>query len=387
MSTNDVEHPDPEDMFNDTRMSFGDHLEDLRTHLIRAVKGFVIGMIIGIWPLGSYVLAIIVNPVESQLDAFERRKLDRDNIKARQRIENAELTMPRITVALKMHEADRQAFLTGQVAEPPVLEVMSIGFGKLLSDLEAQDLLTEENAKALGEPGRRRSSYYNFRAELADPMAVSDAMERVKLDVSGRRLATMNITEAFFVYFKIAMLTGLVVSSPWVFYQIWAFIAAGLYPHEKKLVHVYLPFSIFLFLAGVLICQFAVMPRAVEAMLWFNEWLGLDADLRLNEWLGFALMMPIVFGVSFQTPLVMMFIHRIGIVSVQTFREKRRIAWFVMAIFAAVITPSVDAFSMMFLWVPMGALYELGILLCAYQGEEAPSELDEEEKSTELVEV
>ena len=103
----------------------------------------------------------------------------------------------------------------------------------------------------------------------------------------------MNITEAFFVYFKVSAMTGLVITSPWVFFQIWMFIAAGLYPHEKRLVHVYLPFSLGLFITGALVCQFLVMPKAIEAMLWFNEWLGIDADLRLNEWLGFALMMPI----------------------------------------------------------------------------------------------
>src|SRR5205823_3177156 len=157
-------------------------------------------------------------------------------------------------------------------------------------------------------------------------------------------------------------ITGFILASPWIFYQIWAFIAAGLYPHEKRLVNVYLPVSLFLFLAGVAVCQFLVLPKAVEALLWFNEWLGLDPDLRLSEWLSFAIMMPVVFGISFQTPLVMLFAYRIGVVDIETFRNKRRLAWFLMAIFAAVITPSVDALSMLFLWVPMGFLYEMGIL-------------------------
>src|SRR5436190_23444194 len=144
-------------------------------------------------------------------------------------------------------------------------------------------------------------------------------------------------------------MTGLVLSSPWVFFHIWAFIAAGLYPQEKRLVNVYLPFSLFLFLTGVIGCQFLVMPKAIEAMLWFNEWLAFSPDLRLNEWLGFAIMMPVIFGISFQTPLVMMFLHKIGIVGVQVYRDKRRISWFVMAVFAAVITPTVDPFTMLFL--------------------------------------
>src|SRR5439155_12176307 len=119
-------------------------------------------------------------------------------------------------------------------------------------------------------------------------------------------LTTLSISEGFMVYFKVSLLCGLVLASPWVFYQIWAFIAAGLYPHEKRYVHVYLPFSLGLFLVGVLICEFLVMPKAVEALLWFNEWIGLEPDMRLNEWLGFAIWMPVIFGLSFQTPLAML---------------------------------------------------------------------------------
>jgi sec-independent protein translocase protein TatC len=140
----------------------------------------------------------------------------------------------------------------------------------------------------------------------------------------------------------------------------------------------------------VLVCEFLVMPRAIEAMLWFNEWLDLDATLRLEEWLSFALLMPVVFGLSFQTPLVMLFAHKIGVVTVEWFREKRRIAWFAMCIFAALITPSVDPVSMLLLWVPMGGLYELGIVMCVYQGgeEEGLAEWEQEEqKSGEIVEV
>ena len=102
------------------------------------------------------------------------------------------------------------------------------------------------------------------------------------------------------------------------------FVAAGLYPPEKRLVHVYLPVSLGLFLAGVLICEFFVIPKAIEALLWFNEWLGFKPDLRLNEWLSFAIFMPLIFGLSFQTPLVMVFLNKLGIVGVETFRGKRK---------------------------------------------------------------
>src|SRR5262249_19050968 len=158
---------------------------------------------------------------------------------------------------------------------------------------------------------------------------------------------------------KVCMLTGLIVASPWVFYQIWSFIAAGLYPHEKKLVNVYLPYSVGLFLAGAFVCQFLVLPRAIAGLLWFNEWLGMDPDLRLNEWLTFAILMPLVFGVSFQTPLVMLFIYTIGLLDIDGFRKGRRIAYFVIALIAAIIMPSPDLLSWTLLVGPMWLLYEL----------------------------
>jgi sec-independent protein translocase protein TatC len=196
-------------------------------------------------------------------------------------------------------------------------------------------------------------------------------------------LSTMNVMEAFTVYIKVCAFTGLVISSPWVFWQIWAFIAAGLYPHEKKYIHKYLPISLGLFLAGVLLCEFMVIPKAIEALLWFNEWLGLEPDLRLNEWLSFALLLPLVFGLSFQTPMVMLFLAKLGILDADSFRKKRRIAWFAMSIFAAIFTPA-DIMSMVLMWVPMVGLYELGILMVQHT---AGQEEEDVPQSDELVEV
>jgi sec-independent protein translocase protein TatC len=352
--SNTTEHPDPDDMFNDTRMSLGDHIEDLRTHLLRALKGFAVGMILGLWPVGPWVLDIIKAPVEEQLNEFEERKLAREIEAANERASTNNLVVPAII---------------GEVW------------------LDSNDLREGLGLKA-DEDLPKKSGFIKVRSQIVDPLAFSNQVSQVQVKVKKHQVSAMGITEAFMVWFKVSLLAGLVISSPWVFYHIWSFFAAGLYPTEKKLVNVYLPISLFLFIAGVLLCQFVVMQNAVKAMLWFNEWLGISADLRLSEWLSFALLMPLVFGVCFQTPLVMMFLHKIGLLSVQTFREKRRIAWFVMAVFAAVITPSVDAFSMLFLWVPMGFLYELGIVLCVWQGKnESLAEWEIEEKQNELVEV
>jgi sec-independent protein translocase protein TatC len=381
--SNDTEHPDPDDMFADTRMSFGDHIEDLRTHLLRALKGFAIGMLIGLWPLGKPVLGIIVDPLDEQLYKFEKRKLVKEKEAADQR--DAAFAPRPMDVKVLIRKDQLQIALGMKPDRPaavdePLLDNMVKGFERLLYDLDAHVLLDKEL--------RATGNFIEMDLQFPDPKPITTRMLDTQLDVRRPKPSTMHITEAFMVYFKVALATGLVISSPWVFYHLWMFIAAGLYPSEKKLVNVYLPFSLFLFLTGAIGCQFLVMPRAVEALLWFNEWLDLSDDLRLNEWLGFALMMPLVFGVSFQTPLIMMFLHKVGILSVQTYRDYRRISWFVMAVFAAVITPTVDALSMMFLWVPMCGLYELGILLCIWQGQQdALAEWEQEEKSDELVEV
>jgi sec-independent protein translocase protein TatC len=378
--SSDIDH-DPDDMFKDTRMSFADHIDELRTHLLRALKGFLIGMLLGFWPLGQYVLKIIVDPVEDQLYEFEQRKIDKELEDWTKKLDRGGITIPPIETDIELNRQELIDGLAGKPREPRILTKVTRGFERLLMDLDLYD--------ALDDDIRMKSGFIRVRAEIPNPMAISKGVLEIQAKVRKPRLSTMHITEAFMVYFKIALMTGLVISSPWVFYHVWMFIAAGLYPHEKRLVNIYLPFSLFLFIGGVLICQFFVMPKAVAAMLWFNEWLGMSAELRLNEWLNFALLMPLVFGASFQTPLVMMFLHRVGILTIQTYREYRRISWFVMAIFAALITPSIDPWSMLFLWAPMCGLYELGILLCVYQGEQNTllGGWEEEEKSEELVEV
>src|SRR5258708_18209433 len=189
----------------------------------------------------------------------------------------------------------------------------------------------------------------------------------------------------FVVYFKVTLICGIILASPILFYQFWAFVGAGLYPHEKRYVHVYLPFSVGLFLAGVLLCFIWVLPGAVKALLAFNDWLGVDPDIRLNEWLGLAIILPLVFGISFQTPLVMLFLNRIGMFTWQAYLSKWRHATMVLAVFAAGITPTPDAVAIRYLFIPILALYMFGILLCKWMP--APFVEDEEAEKTEDVAV
>jgi sec-independent protein translocase protein TatC len=375
-------HVDPDDFFAETRMSFGEHLDDLRTHLWRAIKGFFLALFLSFF-IGKSVLAFIAAPVEQQLGEFyDRRirqveeKLEKNDpdLMRKNRLTPQQLLIPRedFEAQFNIKVQPRAVVLVPEddLADPATEGLFPPGAAHAAL---AQTLGNKREYVAL-------TTYYR---PLDDEIRRSEARKTV-----GRRpvLSTLNVQEAFVVFFKVCIVTGFVLASPWVFYQIWSFVAAGLYPHEKRYINVFLPFSLGLFLAGVLVCEFLVMPKAIEALLWFNEWLGLEPDLRLNEWLGFAVWMPVIFGLSFQTPLVMLFLERIGIMTVEAYRNKRRIAWFLMAVFAAIITPSTDAFSMLFLWVPMSMLYELGIWLCVFSPKKPELDIDVPE-SEAMVEV
>lgn len=327
-----------DDFFKDSRMSFGDHLEELRWRMWRAIKGLGLCLVIGfvLDGIGSYfkldwfgvgkpMLKVITDPVEDQVKEFYRRRTVATEQKLKEARKNGE---------------NEQIMRT---TEFPVT-LRSDQFPTLFKDAEVKEI---RGTLVVGTTD------------------VSTAAQRGEYDSDSRKYLTgLGVMEAFMVYIKVSLLCGVVIAAPWIFYQIWAFIGAGLYPHEKKLVHVYLPFSIFLFMGGCLVCQFIVLPKAVAAMLTFYDWINIDPDLRLNEWLGFAIVMPLVFGISFQTPLVMLFFNRIGLFSWEVYLSKWRYAMFIMACLSAVLTPSVDVISMLWLFVPTFGLYMVGVLLC-----------------------
>jgi sec-independent protein translocase protein TatC len=167
------------------------------------------------------------------------------------------------------------------------------------------------------------------------------------------------------IWIKAAVITGVVFSSPWIFWQIWLFVAAGLYPHERKYVWVFLPFSLILFLAGAATAFFFVFRPVLEFLFTFNRAMNIDPDPRISEWLGFVLFLPIGFGISFQLPLVMLFLHRIGIFTVEAYLSKWRIAVLVIFVLAMFLTPA-DPVSMLLMAVPLTALYFGGIALCQW---------------------
>ncbi|MCZ2340681.1 MAG: twin-arginine translocase subunit TatC [Bacteroidales bacterium] len=363
------EHNYPDDIFDNTRMSFGEHIEELRTRLLRALAALGICLLIGFvldgigeslgmdsFGVGRPMMQVIVSPVESQVRAFYARRNEQVAGKVQ------ELTLRRTPpervdeLYKRLQEDGLDTFSHDEIAELQAAPVKMPVYLELAPLAQALGVQPPENApKEIELPMQIYPAYVNYFSNRGEAILQNR-----------QYLTTLSVQEAFVVYFKVSLLCGVVLSSPWIFYQIWAFVAAGLYPHERRYVHMYLPFSVGLFVGGAVLCQFVVLPGAVKALLAFNRWIELDPDLRLNEWLGFALVLPVVFGVSFQTPLVMLFLNRIGTFSADDYLRYWRYAIFVLALFAAVITPTPDVVTMSYLFVPMFGLYMLGIAICYF---------------------
>ena len=182
-----------------------------------------------------------------------------------------------------------------------------------------------------------------------------------------QRLQTLAPADAFVGYMKISMVAGLILSSPWVFYQLWMFVAAGLYANERRYVRTAVPFSVTLFVIGALFFLFVVAPLSLRFFLTFGDLLGVSANWTFQKYISFVTVLMLVFGVAFQTPIAIYILYRTGLVSLEALRSSRKFVFLAVFIVAAVATPP-DVVSQVTLALPLYALFELGIVLSAMAG-------------------
>jgi sec-independent protein translocase protein TatC len=177
------------------------------------------------------------------------------------------------------------------------------------------------------------------------------------------RLQTLAPADGFISYIKIALIAGLIFSSPWVFYHLWMFIAAGLYPHEKRYVYLAAPFSAGLFICGAAFFIFFVAPFTLKFLVKFNQSvLGVSSQFTFQNYISFITGLMLVFGLAFQTPTAIFFLNRTGLVSLRALRSSRKYVILIIFIVAAMATPP-DVISQVTLAIPLCLLFELGILL------------------------
>ena len=173
------------------------------------------------------------------------------------------------------------------------------------------------------------------------------------------------LTEAFFVYMKLAFFASLIITSPFILYQIWKFISPGLLLKEKKYVVPFVLSSTLLFTGGVLFGYFIVLPPAFEFFVSFNNQY-LQAMISFGDYLSLFVTFLLGFGLSFELPIFIFFLAKLGIVNAKMLSKQRRYAILIIFIVAAILTPSPDALSQILMAIPLMFLYEISIFVARF---------------------
>lgn len=344
-----------DDLFSESAMSFGEHLDELRTCLWRSVLWLVAGCGLGLF-FGGQVVAFIQVPLSQSLETYYLRR-------ATQRLHSIEKTL-----IDEGHSAEI-ALIPQTTGMVPREFWIYPGELERLAAISQKEILTQKEIKDIAEifPAENVAAENTLAEKLIHP-DYSAAPQRMILfqkiseseQVSAKSLSSH---ETFGIYLKASVVVGIFLASPGIIFHLWYFVAAGLYPQERKYVYYFVPFSVFLFLGGALFAFFYVFQVVLDFLLSFNDWLNVTPDLRISDWLSFALMLPLGFGISFQLPLVMLVLDRIGIFRTQDYLAHWRIAVLGIAVLSMFLTPS-DPWSMILMAAPLTLLYFLGIALC-----------------------
>jgi sec-independent protein translocase protein TatC len=205
----------------------------------------------------------------------------------------------------------------------------------------------------------------------------------VSLPEGGKMIVT-DITGSFFVPMKVTMLVAFLIALPWVLYQMWAFIAPGLYQHERKLVIPLVVSSYSLFLFGMAFAYFIVFPTVFNFMAQYNAPLGAEMTTDIDKYLSFAMTTFLAFGITFEVPVVVVVLVRMGIVTLAKLKEARPYVIVGAFVIAAIVTPP-DVLSQLLLAIPMTLLYELGLLIARfYEPKKSAEDIADDLKDAEL---
>lgn len=214
---------------------------------------------------------------------------------------------------------------------------------------------------------------YFFKEKLFDILVkpLIDVMDQ------GETLVYTGLPEAFFTFLKVSFLSGLIVASPVLIYQFWMFVAPGLYSKEKKLFLPIVFLSSFFFVGGSLFGYFVVFPYGFEFFLGFAT-----ETIRplpsMKEYLSFSSKLLLAFGLVFELPLVLTFMAKLGIVSVDFLKKNRKYALLLFFVGAAIITPP-DVVTQIMMAIPLMVLYEISIIGARLFGKKPRAEVEEVE--------
>lgn len=186
------------------------------------------------------------------------------------------------------------------------------------------------------------------------------AMKLLGKSVEESKFLSSTYTGPVVAMMKLAFIVALFVSSPWVGYQIWAFVSAGLYRHERRYVLTFAPVSFALFCIGCVFGYTTLIPYSLYGLARMLNFNIVSPTYSFSEYLDLVMKLTILLGGIFQLPLVMVFLAKIGLVPPSSYNKWRRAAIIANVVFAAIITPA-DVLTMLLVAVPLLLLYEVGV--------------------------
>lgn len=319
-------------------MTFGEHLDELRKALAKAITWLGLGLLVGLY-FADGVVRYVQDPLK---EAIQKFNADRDLARLGYDPDSPDV-------------ANLRQMLTENGLMWELVYDIPAEFLKESGIENPEELVTAQSATV-------PVNMLELLTKLPDPDQLTPKLQLRRHEIG---LSALKIEEPFMIWVKAGLIVGAVIASPMIFYHLWSFVAAGLHSHERKHVYVYLPISILLFVSGVGLAFFFVLDFVISFLLQFNGQLEVAVEPRLTYYINFVLLLPLGFGLAFQLPLVMLFLERIGLIPVEAFVKSWRIAILVIAVISMLVTPA-DLTSMISLMIPLIFLYFLGVLMCMY---------------------
>lgn len=358
-------HPDHE-------KPFLEHLEDLRVMVTRVVITLVIAML-ACFVFNKKIMEFFRHPVDQVLVTQTEATLPKDAPRPptveiwgeARKVEHA---------AMNLVPEQREAFYRTLGDEQVVFHAKSIGL------LRA----------ALVLPEQKREAFVNSLNESDEFKLQVKALLRTKPNTEGeaqgnlKMMSALKPTEGFMLSMKLSFVAGIVVSFPLLLLFILQFVLPGLHAHEKKVLWPAMAVGFGLFLCGTAFAYYLVLPRT---LLFFYQWsgdMGLSNDWRIGEYISFATQFTLLFGASFELPVVVMVFVKLGLLGYETMSKTRGYAIVAIFVAAAILTPTPDIFTMCIMAMPMILLYEICIWLAYFDGKKA--RLAEEQEARERLE-
>ncbi len=326
---------------------FLEHLEDLRVMITRVVLTLIISMI-ACFTLQKHLMNLLRAPVQEVWQEHTRDTLPESLDPAVW--ERAKDLLDRSS---DLNPEQKSAFFAyfGEETFRHVEAVRLLRAAKALPELEQESFLHGQ----AGSDAALVSLLDEIRASGADP--------DTNLGADLMMMSALKPTETFMLSMKLAFFAGVVVSFPFLLYFVLQFVLPGLHHHERKILWPAMAVGFGLFLTGVAFAYFIVLPKT---LVFFFEWsldMGVANDWRIGEYITFATQFTLLFGLSFELPVVIMALVKLGLLTYDMMRRTRSYAVLAIVIAAAMITPTSDVLTLSLMAVPMYVLYETCIWL------------------------